>query len=862
MAKLTTQTRLRKALRKVSAPQTGWLDVFDAIVGRADGTVRTSVPGVIYVRNVLNGQVLAVYNTTGPLRATTQVEVGRRVDMPGLWQVKGVKEIFSSSAAAGDEVGFHHPQHEFPDGADIGWWDRKQILAFSVLVSNAANFVVRVYGGVFNSANGVVKVDSQDVDLSSYVVTAGAVFANIETDDDGVLSVNVGTNFGSPLIGTVADIPAPGPGKYLIAYVLLYEGQAALSNDDIRVLMPLGFNASGYLTAEVDPIFVASPAFGISSGDISTWNAKQDALGYTPVDIASTEWVDLTDGGETTLHTHAGSGSLDIHALDEKTTLADADEFVQADSADTFALKKNTWATILTGLQLGAVTTSNDFDTDAENWTLGAGWAWESDGSGGGWIRHTAGSTADMSLTYPFLDGTEYSIELEVGGTTGTVEIGFGTGSQVINAGAGDVLYQFDTGGSGIFVITPSSDFDGTIDSIFMFRPGFIQDVPQNDEMFLRSFGEWNSLTFPLSPSLGGTGVDNSALNAGQVGYWSGTNTLTGSSNFAWDETTRVLSLLGVGEGNPAIIRGLEDSGIKIEEGDSTLLPAGGITLLGGNSTNNTGGGINLQAGISANGVTGGSIVVSTPNSYRPGAISFTSGNATGGDFNGSSIGFTAGNGHNGGQGGQISLSGSGGDVGTSGDGGDLLFVLGRKGAEGTENGRIYLSLVGGYSAMLDLQNISGSDKNFAFPNVGGTFALTSDLIGNGTAQYQVLTTGTNPFAPAYSGFLLDGNTGGKTIFNVTSGKVVTFNATNNSSITFSGLGDCNLTIPTAGSVTAALLGTANTFSALNTFNGNIGLAEDDYVGYPGVIGASYMPTEGSGYNSVMNTLYSFYLNL
>jgi len=237
VAKLITQTRLRKALRKVSAPQTGWLDVFDAIVGRADGTVRTSVPGVIYVRNVLNGQVLAVYNTTGPLRATTQVEVGQRVDMPGFWQVKGVKQVFpaGSGTSAGDEIGFHAPQHQFPGGADIGWWDRKQILTLTVLVSDGAGFIVQVYGGVIRTGDTYVKVASQTFDLSAYVVSAGAVFVNIEADESGVLSAHVGTNFGAPIIASATDIPVPTSGNVLIAAVLMYELQAALTNEDILI---------------------------------------------------------------------------------------------------------------------------------------------------------------------------------------------------------------------------------------------------------------------------------------------------------------------------------------------------------------------------------------------------------------------------------------------------------------------------------------------------------------------------------------------------------------------------------------------------------------------------------------------------
>lgn len=37
-------------------------------------------------------------------------------------------------------------------------------------------------------------------------------------------------------------------------------------------------NGAGFLTSESDPVFSASAAAGIDSGDISTWNGKQDAL--------------------------------------------------------------------------------------------------------------------------------------------------------------------------------------------------------------------------------------------------------------------------------------------------------------------------------------------------------------------------------------------------------------------------------------------------------------------------------------------------------------------------------------------------------------------------------------------------------
>jgi len=83
------------------------------------------------------------------------------------------------------------------------------------------------------------------------------------------------------------------------------------------------------------------------------------------------------------------------------------------------------------------------------------------------------------------------------------------------------------------------------------------------------------------------------------------------------------------------------------------------------------------------------------------------------------------------------------------------------------------------------------------------THAITVSptLLGNGAMQYQTIITGANPFIPVYSGFLLDGTTGGKTVFAVTNTKTLTLTST----------GDFNLTVPATG--TAALLATENIFT-------------------------------------------------
>lgn len=102
-------------------------------------------------------------------------------------------------------------------------------------------------------------------------------------------------------------------------------------------------------------------------------------------------------------------------------------------------------------------------------------------------------------------------------------------------------------------------------------------------------------------------------------------------------------------------------------------------------------------------------------------------------------------------------------------------------------------------------------------------WSIPPGLLGNGAMQYQTVITGVAPFAPGYSGFLLDGTTGGKTVLAVTNAKTLTLTATDN----------YNLTVPATG--TAALLGTANIFTALNTFNLSIDVISGQYYKYNNV---------------------------
>jgi hypothetical protein len=269
-------TKLKRVFEKLidrRAPE--WMDEQLVRLGNLSGTVLTSTPGKLYARQY-NGKVIIVHNGTAnvPPIFDLHVRVGRKKSLPNIWQIIQVEEDYDTPAGSG-QVAYHHEQHE-EGGADRLNLNRKQILQLSVRVQDSLNFIVQVFGDIRQTASGNVLLSTQPVDVSSYVPTAGAIYVAIESDTSGVLSVHSGSVFGAPNIGTAADMPAPIAGKYTRAWILLFEGQAALLDEHIIVPMPFDLNPLDYSgiahVHNLDDLFdvnAPSPA----DSEALTWNA-------------------------------------------------------------------------------------------------------------------------------------------------------------------------------------------------------------------------------------------------------------------------------------------------------------------------------------------------------------------------------------------------------------------------------------------------------------------------------------------------------------------------------------------------------------------------------------------------------------
>lgn len=158
--------------------------------------------------------------------------------------------VFSASAAAGI------------DSSDISAWNGKQ----DALVSGT-NIKTINNNSILGSGDLTITGSSTDVQINDTSITAGGV-ANIKTNS----AYNASTN----KIATMSDLPTV-PTKV-----------SELTND------------SGFISSESDPVFSASDAYGITSTDISNWNAKSDFSGsYTDLTDKPTipsDTGDLTNG--------------------------------------------------------------------------------------------------------------------------------------------------------------------------------------------------------------------------------------------------------------------------------------------------------------------------------------------------------------------------------------------------------------------------------------------------------------------------------------------------------------------------------------------------------------------------------------
>jgi hypothetical protein len=222
-------------------------DEFKAILGRADGTVKSAEQGAgqndVYV-TLYNGDVITVHNDRVPRRPYLKILVGYDDITPSLLQVLRIDDVYNS-----------RPVPSVPNHKETHTWfshDPVDIYAeqfYPLLPRAAGGLILRQYGGGY-FANGAHHIlTTQDLDLEAEIPASGAEWVNVEVDEDGTITYNHGSNKAGVGLLTYEDIPATSITKKLLCSVRMYAGQTQIiqtrTNSDIFDPRFSGFGAGG-----------------------------------------------------------------------------------------------------------------------------------------------------------------------------------------------------------------------------------------------------------------------------------------------------------------------------------------------------------------------------------------------------------------------------------------------------------------------------------------------------------------------------------------------------------------------------------------------------------------------------------------
>ena len=433
---------LGKRLKDFVTPKYG--TELDATTGLKDGTINGSKKGWIWCVLDSSGQPLQVYNgNTVPTRPNIKIKIGYKKGDPRLLRALRVRNVWDT--VLDSTIQYHGETHQFPN-PDTVWVEQAQFVP--LMVQPGGGFIVQVYGAslLWPDGSGYVTINSQTLDLSTNVPSGAARWALIQAHSDGTVTAKNGSTVATPGLLSDADIPLPDSNCLQMVAIRLYDGQESIArNSQVNDFKDLRTYAGGGGSGTGDVIQTGS----VTAGHLASWDSDKH------IEDSGIAAADVITDPETVVSTLVNYGPNLI--------------------------------------------TNGDFDTDATGWNVGTGWAWEDDGAGGGWMRHTAGNTAELSQDGELIWGAVYAYGLEIGGTTGSVTIAADDGEQfVVNAtditGWNFLAYTPDVGLK--IKITPSSDFDGYVDTISVARPSVVQEAKiDGSKTFGRLNAAWTAVT-------------------------------------------------------------------------------------------------------------------------------------------------------------------------------------------------------------------------------------------------------------------------------------------------------------------------------------------------------------------------------
>lgn len=193
-----------------------------AFLGNLSGTVKADDANHVYVTLQPSGEVKTVYNGKVPNvpRLPVIIAYSKKSQQ---FEIVRARDVYVTPVYP--DVAPHALLHTFP-GVDTIPVRGEQFLPG--LVTPAGGVTVKLYGFIYQLADGWHVVPTQTIDLSSHVPSTGALYVLLQVDDTGTVTVTDGTAVDTREELGLDDIPESDPDQFVVAAIKLYNSQTNL----------------------------------------------------------------------------------------------------------------------------------------------------------------------------------------------------------------------------------------------------------------------------------------------------------------------------------------------------------------------------------------------------------------------------------------------------------------------------------------------------------------------------------------------------------------------------------------------------------------------------------------------------------
>lgn len=316
--------KFTKRINQRFAQKQNEMERLPAVMGDgAGGLLVDNQSDFIYCQ--IGGKIAAVYNNRVANQIGLAVWVGRTPEEPNLFQVLSTRSA-TPAGVDGSYIGGYAPAKRYEWHAQGGGQDPLAVhlraisplrLGVSATANTASTLYADLYRGSIYTGTAFKQIARQNINLFSHIPSTAnkAALVLITIDNTGAVIQTKGSEVDIDTL-TIADVPAiPANTVFVCGAIRVYNGQAAIQDGrtntdfwDGRFIWQAS-NSTAPIAQYTNTKANIEALTGITEGAIA-YATDTDQLGtYNGASwdwrLTQTQATDLTDGGNTTLHTHS-----------------------------------------------------------------------------------------------------------------------------------------------------------------------------------------------------------------------------------------------------------------------------------------------------------------------------------------------------------------------------------------------------------------------------------------------------------------------------------------------------------------------------------------------------------------------------